>query len=430
MAGFKSGDHHLVKAVEWDPARDGERISDFIVMSRGTSNGYVVTSDAGDVVINTGMPHQAARYRERFEQLLGRPLKVAKIVLTQDHLDHIGGWSHFADPGSETIVQSAFPTLLRERALLPGFFPSRAKAVLHAIMPRPGPAPATPASSPPAAFRMPPEPERPTLFDETHAFEVGGRRFELYSAPSGETLDSIMVWMPAEKIVFTGNWMGALYGALPHFYTLRGDRDRSVPRFMRDLERLIGWAPELLITGHDEPIVGAERIRADMTKLLKAVRHIHDETIKGMNAQQTLGQMMREIRLPEHLAMAPGRGPVSWYVRAVYEEYAGWFRHESTTELYGVPSSAIWVELAEMAGGPDALAARAQGRLAAQAPVEALHFIEIALAADPRNRAAREAEIAALDQLIQLTEGRTFDELGWLESQRERAQAVLDDPGA
>ncbi len=417
MARYSSSDHHLVKAVEWKPAAPAERINDFIWMSKGTSNGYLLTSDAGDVVINTGTPDQGPRFRERFEQALGRKLKVDTIIMTQDHFDHIGGWHVFADPGARTIVQRNYPALLRERGMLAPFFGPRGRRVLHAIVPSAPPPPAPPP-------RLP-DPDRLTLFDDVHAFQVGGRRYEVHSAPAGETMDSVMVWLPDEKIAFTGNWMGALYGALPHFYTLRGDRDRSVPQFMRDLERLIGWGPETLITGHDEPIVGAARIRADMSKLLEAVRHIHDETVKGMNAQKDLGTLMQEIRLPAHLDMAPGRGPVSWYVRAVYEEYTGWFRHDSTTELYGVPPKSIWHELADMAGGPAALADRALHRVESGEPVQALHFLEIALAADPKHAGARAAEIAALEKLIEMTGGRTFDELGWLESKIAEAKAAM-----
>ncbi len=417
MHRYKSADHQLVKSIEWDPEKGADKINDFIWMSKGVSNGYLIPGDSGDVVINCGAPDHGERYRERFEQALGRPLKVAKVVLTQDHFDHIGGWEHFADPGSETIVQREFPRLTAERAMLGPFFLPRGNRVLHALRPK-GHSPGSP--------KPPRMPENYTVFDERHDFEVSGRRYELYSAPSGETLDSIMVWIPEDKVLFTGNWMGALYGALPHLYTLRGDRDRSIVRFISDLERLIAFEPEILVTGHDDAIVGADRIRRDMTKLLEALRYIQDETIKGMNAQKDLPSLMRDIKLPAHLAMAPGRGPVSWYVRAVYEEFTGWFRHESTTELYGVPPSFIWKELAEMAGGPEALAARARTRLEAGQPVEALHFLEIALAADPHNAAARTAEIAALERLIDLTEGRTFDEIGWLETKIDEARAALN----
>ena len=417
MARYSSSDHHLVKAVEWKPAAPAERINDFIWMSKGTSNGYLLTSDAGDVVINTGTPDQGPRFRERFEQALGRKLKVDTIVLTQDHFDHIGGWHVFADPGAKTIVQQNYPNLLKERNMLAPFFGPRGRRVLHAITP----------STPPYPVPTPkiPDPARLTTFEHLHVFEVGGRKYEVHWASAGETLDSVMVWMPNEKIVFTGNWMGALYGALPHFYTLRGDRDRSVPQFLRELQRLIDWAPEMLITGHDEPIVGAERVRADMTRLHQAISYLHDETLKGMNGGKSLNAMIQDIRLPANLQMAPGRGPEWWYVRAIYEEYTGWFRHESTTELYGVPANSIWHELAHMAGGPDQLAAKARHRVESGEPLQALHFVEIALAADPKHRATREAEIAALELLIERTGGRTFDELGWLESKIAEAKAAM-----
>lgn len=415
-SNYKSADHPLMKAIEWDPAAPAQRIGDFMLMSRGCSNSYVIASDAGDVVINTGAPAETG-HRQRFEAVLGRPLKMAKIVFTQNHFDHIGGWRNFADPGVEMIAQAELPRLCRERTMLAPFFNPRSRAVLHAMLP--------PASDRPPAFRGEKLPEPLTLFDKHHGFEVGGRQFELYSAPSGETLDSLMVWLPAERVLFTGNWMGALYGALPHFYTLRGDRDRSVVRFMADLQRLIDLDPDLLVTGHEQPIAGEARIRVDMAKLMAAVRHIHDETVRGMAENKDLWTLMREIQLPEHLVMAAGRGPVSWYVRSVFEEYTGWFRQESTTELYGVPASTIWPDLARLAGGPEKLTAKARERLEADAPLEAIHYVEIALAADPGNSAAREVEIAAHEKLLERTGGRTFDEVGWLEGKIANARAGL-----
>jgi alkyl sulfatase BDS1-like metallo-beta-lactamase superfamily hydrolase len=273
----------------------------------------------------------------------------------------------------------------------------------------------------------PQEAEVTTLFHDSYVFEVGGRRFELSSAPGGETLDSLIVWLPVERTAFTGNLMGALYGALPHLYTPRGDRQRSARFILRDIERLLALEPELLITGHDEPVAGAAQIRDDLMTIRDAVGYIHDETIAGMNEGKSLWTLMQEIHLPAELEsrLAPGRGPVWWYVRAVWEEHAGWFRHELTTELYSVPPAAIWPELSELAGGPDALAEHAAAHAAAGRPVEALHFVEIALAADPSHHATREAQIAALEQLIEQTQGKTYDELAWLESELENARAAI-----
>lgn len=406
MTRFRTLDHPMIAAIAWDPARPAEWINDHIAMVHGTSNAYVVTTDEGDVVINTTTVHQSARAREKFEELLGRPLKVAKLIFTQSHPDHTGGFEIFADEGTEVIVQREFGRICDERKLLGPFFTHRNARVLAALLP--------PGSSGEYWFNAK-EPENPTTFADSYDFTLGGRRFHLFTLSSGETEDALGVWLPEDKAVFIGNWAGALYGALPNFYTARGDRDRSVTRWLEHIARLIALEPELFITGHEQAIVGAGRIRADLTKLRDAVRYIHDETVKGMNAQQDLVSLQASITLPAHLEMAAGRGPVSWYVRAVWEEYAGWFRHDSTTELYPVPPASIWPELAELAGGVDVLVARARKRLDKGEAVEALHLLEIARAANPGSRAALTAELAVFEHLADQTEGRIFDQLGWLE---------------
>ena len=50
------------------------------------------------------------------------------------------------------------------------------------------------------------EPVLTTTFDDSHSFEIGGRQFELYSVPGGEITDGLAVWLPSERIVFTGNY--------------------------------------------------------------------------------------------------------------------------------------------------------------------------------------------------------------------------------
>ena len=235
MARYRSADHHMVKTVQWEPEREGERVNDHILLSHGTSSAYVVTTDDGDVVINTGMPYQGRRARERFETLLGRPLDVKTVIFTQSHPDHMGGWSAFADPGVEVLVQRNFPIIRDERNALASYFTPRGARLLNGLLPDPEHI---------RAWYEAKELDSWTSFANSYAFERGGRRFELFSKPSGETLDSLVVWMPDEKTIFTGNWMGALYGALPHFHTPRGDRDRSIPQFLRDIDHVIGLEPD------------------------------------------------------------------------------------------------------------------------------------------------------------------------------------------
>jgi len=417
MTRFRTLDHPMIRMVAWDPDRPAERVNDHILMVRATSNAYLISAGEGDVVINTGMPAQGKAIRQKFEQALGRPLKVAKIIYTQSHPDHIGGWQDFADEGVETLVQRSFAQISSEWKMLRPFFAPRNARVIAALLPK--------EDNGGTYWSQEREPGPLTTFADSYAFSFGGRRFELISIPAGETLDSLAVWLPDEKTLFIGNWAGAIYGALPNFYTARGDRQRSVPGWLRDLEMLLALNADVLITGHEEPIRGADRIRADLTKLRDAVRHIHDETVKGMNAQKDLPTLMAEIKLPAHLVMAPGRGPVHWYVRAVWEEYAGWFRHQSTTELYATPPSAVWPELAALAGGADVLATRAHAHIAEGRAVEALHLLEVALAAEPASRTALEVQLNAYEQLADATEGKIFDELGWLEGRMIKTREAL-----
>jgi alkyl sulfatase BDS1-like metallo-beta-lactamase superfamily hydrolase len=393
-------------------------VNDHILLSRGTSSSYLVTTDDGDVAINVGTPYQGDRHRERYEQLLGRPLNVKTVIFTQCHPDHMGGWEAFAAPGVEIIAHRNYPDGRLDRVVLKEFFLPRSRRIVGGMSPSP--------EHLRNWFRETKEAPVSTLVDDAYAFERGGRRFELYSTPAGETTDCLIVHLPADKAVFTGNLMGALYGALPHMYTPRGDRQRSARQFVRDVDRVLSHQPELLLTGHDDPIVGAVRIRADLEKVRDAIAYIHDKTVEGMNAHKDLPTLMAEVVLPpEYDDLAPGRGPVHWYVRAVWEEYAGWFRQQYTSELYPTPASAVWPEVVGLAGGPEALAERAQRHVAEGRPEEAIHLLEMAFSVDAANRSARLAQIGALELLIERTGGRTYDELAWLEGELAQAKAAV-----
>jgi alkyl sulfatase BDS1-like metallo-beta-lactamase superfamily hydrolase len=195
---------------------------------------------------------------------------------------------------------------------------------------------------------------------------------------------------------------------------MRGDKPRWALQFIESVKALRALRPDLVLTGHEE-IRGAERISQDVTRVIDAVQWVHDRTVEGMNAGKDLRTLMREIRTPPELKLTEEYGKVAWNVRATWHEYTGWFDPaRGTTDLYGVPPSSVAPAIAELAGGAERLAERAQAFVSEDKPLEALHVLDIALAAQPQCARAREVKSEALRLLDQQTGGKNLWERMWI----------------
>jgi glyoxylase-like metal-dependent hydrolase (beta-lactamase superfamily II) len=396
---------------EGEGRQDAVGINDHIFMSRGISNSYLVTTSGGDVQINTGMYFEADEIKRRFGAVSDGSLKV--IIFTQGHADHVGGWSRFDGPGIETIAHVNHADVREYWHRLQPFYTSRTAKLWSRDI-----------TNVDRSFQ-PPEPVVTTTFLDTHAFDLGGSRFELYSTPGGETTDSLIVWLPDERIVFTGNLMGPLFGHIPNLYTVRGDKYRSGISYIHSLDRLLSLQPELLITGHGEPIEGRDEIQSRVSQVRDATRYIRDRTIEGMNAGIDLWTLMGQVTLPPELDIPQGHGKVPWLVRSTWEEHTGWFRFESTTELYDAPPSEIWAELTGLAGGPGVLTRQAEAHLVAGRPLHALHYTDMVLAQEPTARLALEVKLGALEQLLEASGRENFSEVRWLEAEIRATHGAL-----
>jgi glyoxylase-like metal-dependent hydrolase (beta-lactamase superfamily II) len=388
---------------------DAIPITDFIFMSQDVSNSYLVTTPAGDVLVNCGTVRGGPRHKALFSKVSNHPINYA--IITQSHPDHFGGLAAQRSPETKTIVQARFFENREVWIGLASYFHPRSAKLWSSVMPTWG--------------GGPPEEVVPDIYvQDFYAFELGGRKFEILHTPEGETPDSVTVWMPNERIAFTGNLFGPMFMAMPFLCTLRGDRPRSVLQYLRSLERVRKLEPELLITGHGGPIVGAKQIQKDLTTLRDAVTYVKDQTIAGMNAGKDVHTLMREIKLPPHLTIGEWHGKVSWCVRDIWQEHSGWFYYESTTELYGIPRSSVSDDLVELIGA-DVLAGRARHRLQSGQPLEALHLLEIVLKVQPKHRQSLELKRDAHMRLLEESGSVNHSETMWLKSEIAAANAAL-----
>ncbi len=112
---------------------------------------------------------------------------------------------------------------------------------------------------------------------------------------------------------------------------------------------------------------------------------------------------MRDVTVPAQLDVGEGYGKTSWNVRAIWEMYTGWFRHRSTTELYGVAPDSIAADVVNAAGA-DALAEAARGHLETGGRYQAIHLTDLVLTVQPAHPGARAVAADAHEALLAGTE--------------------------
>lgn len=391
-------------------------ITPFIFMALGVSNAYLVTTTDGDVLVNAGMPEDGQRAAGLFAPHRTGPLRY--IILTQSHADHFGGVPAFMEEGTKVIGGPGYCEARDDMLGLQPYFGPRTFKLWGSTLRQDGPP------------RMPIPDVTPDIFvpEAGMTITVGQRSFELIHAPEGETEDNILVWLPQEKIVFTGNTFGPVWLSMPFLNTLRGDKPRRVRTYLKSLAKVRDLGAEILITGHGDPITGKDRIRADLDRMEAAVTYVRDYTLEGMKAGKTVHQLMAEFRFPEDIAIGEYHGKASWAVKSIWREYSGWFHYEDgTTELYGVPRSSVYPDIAELAGGAGRLAERARIKLNQGKPLEALHLVDIALGAEPGNRAALLVKRDASQKLLDDSGGANLSETMWLRSEIAEVEGLLAD---
>ncbi len=389
-----------------DPAH---RVTGFLYRSGGTTAAYCLLTDRSRVIVNTGMGYEAPHHKRVFDDV--RPGPTPYILTTQAHVDHVGGVALFREPGTAYVAQANNAACQRDDARIRQlrlrtagiWFDMTGRDAMRIANENPG-----------VPMRQD-TPEPDVTFDERLDLEVDGLRLELIAAV-GETVDSMIVWMPEQRIALISNLLGPLFPHFPNLNTLRGDRYRLVEPYLESVRRLRELRPHMLVTGRHEPIVGSELIDASLERLHGAVEWVHLQTLEGMNAGTDLWTLMREIRLPSHLGVGQGYGKVSWAVRTIWETYVGWFKLRSTAELYPDQHAEALGLLVE-AMGVDRALEQARSALERGQAVVAILVAEGVLNVAAGHAGAVRLVRDAHRRLLDMGGNVNFWENGWLESQ-------------
>jgi alkyl sulfatase BDS1-like metallo-beta-lactamase superfamily hydrolase len=365
------------------------------------SNTFLIATADGNVIVDTSLAAVAKAHKAALTRTQSGAVRA--IILTHAHGDHTGGISAWKQPDTRVIAHRLYPEFLEYTNRLGGYYLRMNAAQFGGAAAAPGSATPAPNPAPAAAALMAPT----ELFDETHAFEIGGTRFEILHTP-GETPDHLTVWIPKLKAAFVGD---NYYESFPNLYTLRGTRPRWALDYVTSLDRVLALEPEMVLPSHGPAIRGRDEVKRRLTRYRDAILYVHDATVKGMNEGKDVLTLMREIKLPPELRIGESYGRLTWSIRGIYEGYVGWFDGNVST-MFG-PASQAYGEIVKLAGGPDAVAARAAA-IASSDPIDALYLTDMALAVDAYHRAALQARLAALKALDAASDNS--NERGWLAS--------------
>src|SRR5262249_17124681 len=191
--------------------------------SPGMSSTYLITTSDGRIVVNTGMWFEARTHKRNYDAVTTAPTRY--IVLTQSHTDHIGGVDTFREPGTQLIAQQNITVCQADDERIHGLRIRRSLPFFAEVIGQPDFARGDEADIP----RLPKLGAADITFADRHELVCGGRRLELLSVPGGETIDSLVVWLPDDGVALVGNMFSALFGHFPNLVTMRGDRMRSAP---------------------------------------------------------------------------------------------------------------------------------------------------------------------------------------------------------
>jgi alkyl sulfatase BDS1-like metallo-beta-lactamase superfamily hydrolase len=359
------------------PAMDGlyyfrdtpDRVADGIHLISAFGNSTCIETDDGLVIVDACVRPMGPRLLEQIRSLSDKPIRY--VIYTHGHFDHaFGVWALLEEaerrgaPQPQIVAHELVPARFDRYLQLAGqhdhinriqfALPPQAKVVVR------------------EQFFYP-----DILYRDTMVLRLGGITLHLQHA-MGETDDATWVWIPERRTICTGDLFLWSCPNIGNPFKVQ----RYEVEWAQALEAIAAREPAALAPGHGPAIIGAEAVREACLDTAQALRWLHDEVVRRLNAGMWAEQILAEVHaLPPELASKPYLRPIygcpTFIVHGILRRYAGWF-DGNPSHLFPARTAAIAKEVVALVGAP-AVLQRARALQQAGDIQLALHFVDFVI---------------------------------------------------
>jgi alkyl sulfatase BDS1-like metallo-beta-lactamase superfamily hydrolase len=316
---------------------------------------------------------------------------VHSVVYTHGHVDHVGGARAILD---ESRSRSALPAKVVGHENLPARFAryrltNGYNGVINARQFGAGRIGGGMTGSDERPFGPAHWVEPDTTFRDRLRTRIGDLEIE-YRHARGETDDHLWAWLPGIRAICAGDFVTWVFP--------NAGNPQKVQRYPLEwagaLREMAGLGAELLLPAHGLPIGGAERVRLVLDDLASGLESLVEQTLRLMNDGARLDTILHSVSLPHELLQKPYLRPIydepEFVVRNIWRLYGGWY-DGNPAHLKPAPERALAEQVAALAGGVEALVARARELSESGDDRVACQLIELATQAEPDSREAHGA---------------------------------------
>lgn len=297
----------------------------------------IVEGETGLVVIDPLVSIEAARAALELYHEHRPALPVAAVIYTHSHIDHFGGVLGIVSEEEvrsgqvEIVAPAGFLEEAVSENVMAGSAMSRRSDYMYApLLPRSERGQVDSGlGKTRSTGTITIAPPTDTITQTGDRRTIAGVEMEFQLAPDSEAPAEMTVYFPGYRVF---NSAELACDTLHNLYTLRGAQVRDANKwayYLNEAIALYGDRTDVVIAQHHWPKWGQEQVIAFLKAQRDMYKYIHDQTLRLMNHGYTSTEIAEMLEPPAALDqqwfLRGYYGTVSHNVKAVYQQYLGWY---------------------------------------------------------------------------------------------------------